>query len=51
MYAHSDEQDEVGVIGLNGVNVEFNPGMEALLGVCEGFGSVLDPLANADHEL
>ena len=33
MYAHSDEKEETAVIGLNGVNIEFNPEMEALLGV------------------
>ena len=35
VYAHSDEKDETGVIGLSGVNVEFNPGMEELLGVSD----------------
>ena len=33
VYAHSDEKEETAVIGLNGVNIEFNPEMEALLGV------------------
>ena len=33
VYAHSDENEEVAVIGLTGVNVECNPEMEALLGV------------------
>ncbi|KAL7281993.1 hypothetical protein ACG7TL_003460 [Trametes sanguinea] len=32
MYAHSNEVEEVGVISLNGVNIESNPEMEALLG-------------------
>ena len=34
MYAHSNEIEEIGVISLTGVNVESNPEMEALLGVC-----------------
>ena len=33
MYAHSNEVEEIGVISLNGVNIESNPDMEALLGV------------------
>lgn len=33
VYSHSDEKEETAVIGLNGVNIEFNPEMEALLGV------------------
>lgn len=33
MYAHSNEVEETGVINLNGVNIERNPEMEALLGV------------------
>ncbi|THH02632.1 hypothetical protein EW145_g6722 [Phellinidium pouzarii] len=32
VYAHSDENEETAVIGLNGVNVEYNPEMETLLG-------------------
>ncbi|CDO74193.1 hypothetical protein BN946_scf185043.g245 [Trametes cinnabarina] len=32
MYAHSNEVEEVGVISLNGVNIESNPAMESLLG-------------------
>ncbi|KAI0922064.1 hypothetical protein AcV5_000508 [Taiwanofungus camphoratus] len=32
MYAHSNEVEETGVINLNGVNIERNPEMEALLG-------------------
>ncbi|KAI0643632.1 kinesin-domain-containing protein [Trametes meyenii] len=32
MYAHSNEVEEIGVISLNGVNIESNPEMEALLG-------------------
>ncbi|KAH9894077.1 kinesin-domain-containing protein [Cubamyces lactineus] len=32
MYAHSNEVEEIGVISLNGVNIESNPDMEALLG-------------------
>lgn len=34
MYAHSDEVEEVAVINLNGVNLERQEHMEALLGVC-----------------
>ena len=34
VYAHSDVNEETAVIGLTGVNVECNPEMEALLGVC-----------------
>ena len=33
MYKHSNEVEEVGVVNLNGVNIESNPEMEALLGV------------------
>lgn len=33
VYTHSDEQEETGVIGLHGVNIEYNPDMENLLGV------------------
>ena len=33
MYKHSNEIEEVGVVNLNGVNIECNPEMEALLGV------------------
>ena len=33
VYAHSDEKEETAVIGLNGVNIEYNSEMEALLGV------------------
>ncbi|KAI0786506.1 kinesin-domain-containing protein [Abortiporus biennis] len=32
MYAHSNETEELAVINLNGVNIERNPDMEALLG-------------------
>ncbi|KAI0637640.1 kinesin-domain-containing protein [Trametes polyzona] len=32
MYSHSNEVEEIGVISLNGVNIESNPEMEALLG-------------------
>ncbi|KAH8115798.1 kinesin-like protein [Phellopilus nigrolimitatus] len=32
VYAHSDENEETAVIGLSGVNIEYNPEMEALLG-------------------
>ncbi|OCH85030.1 kinesin-domain-containing protein [Obba rivulosa] len=32
IYAHSNELDEVGVVNLNGVNIERNREMEALLG-------------------
>ncbi|EJD00829.1 kinesin-like protein [Fomitiporia mediterranea MF3/22] len=32
VYAHSDENEETAVIGLTGVNIEYNPEMEALLG-------------------
>ncbi len=34
VYKHSNEIEEVTVIGLDGVNVESNPEMESLLGVC-----------------
>lgn len=33
MYAHSNELEETAVVNLNGVNIERNPEMEALLGV------------------
>ena len=33
MYKHSNEVEELGVVNLNGVNIENNPEMEALLGV------------------
>lgn len=33
VYLHSNEVEETGVISLNGVNIESNPEMEALLGV------------------
>jgi hypothetical protein len=33
VYKHSNEIEEVTVIGLEGVNVESNPEMESLLGV------------------
>lgn len=33
VYAHSDENEETAVIGLTGVNIEYNPAMESLLGV------------------
>lgn len=33
IYAHSNEVVETGVVNLNGVNIESNPEMEALLGV------------------
>ena len=33
VYAHSNETEEVNVIHLDGVNIEVNPEMEALLGV------------------
>ena len=33
MYKHSNEQEEIGIISLDGVNVESNPDTEALLGV------------------
>lgn len=33
VYKHSNEIEEVTVIGLDGVNVESNPEMESLLGV------------------
>lgn len=33
MYKHSNEIEEVAVVNLNGVNIESNPEMEALLGV------------------
>ncbi|OBZ71837.1 hypothetical protein A0H81_08107 [Grifola frondosa] len=32
MYTHSNEVEEIGIISLNGVNIESNPEMEALLG-------------------
>ncbi|EKM59534.1 uncharacterized protein PHACADRAFT_137422 [Phanerochaete carnosa HHB-10118-sp] len=32
MYKHSNEVEEVAVVNLSGVNIESNPGMEALLG-------------------
>lgn len=41
IYAHSDEVEEVGVINLNGVNIESNPEMEALLGVRHCFSNYL----------
>lgn len=34
MYTHSNELEEVGVISLDGVNVESDPQKELLLGVC-----------------
>lgn len=33
MYKHSNELEEVAVVNLNGVNIESNAEMEALLGV------------------
>ncbi len=33
MYSHSNETEELAVVNLNGVNIESNPEMEALLGV------------------
>lgn len=33
MYKQSNEIEEVGIVNLNGVNIENNPEMEALLGV------------------
>jgi hypothetical protein len=36
VYKHSNEIEEVTVIGLDGVNVESNPEMETLLGVSRG---------------
>src|SRR6266566_6719952 len=36
VYKHSNEIEEVTVIGLDGVNVESNPEMESLLGVSCG---------------
>ena len=33
VYKHSNEIEEVTVIGLDGVNIESNPEMESLLGV------------------
>lgn len=33
MYRQSNEIEEVGIVNLNGVNIENNPEMEALLGV------------------
>lgn len=33
VYKHSNETEEVTVIGLDGVNIESNPEMESLLGV------------------
>ncbi|TDL29083.1 kinesin-domain-containing protein [Rickenella mellea] len=32
VYTHSDEKEETAVIGLDGVNIEYNPEMEELLG-------------------
>ena len=34
MYLHSNEIEEIGVISLDGVNVESDPQKEILLGVC-----------------
>ena len=42
MYAHSNEVEEIGVISLNGVNIESNPDMEALLGVSGRLPRVFD---------
>jgi hypothetical protein len=36
VYKHSNEIEEVTVIGLDGVNIESNPEMESLLGVSRG---------------
>ncbi len=33
VYKHSNELEEISVINLNGINIECNPEMEALLGV------------------
>ncbi len=34
LYAHSNELEEVGVVSLTGVKVEYNPDMEAIFAVC-----------------
>jgi kinesin family protein 1 len=40
VYKHSNEIEEVTVIGLEGVNVESNPEMESLLGVSTAYPSL-----------
>src|SRR5260221_3374197 len=37
VYKHSNEIEEVTVIGLDGVNVESNPEMESILGVSSAY--------------
>lgn len=34
IYSHSNELEEIGIINLDGVNVESDPQKELLLGVC-----------------
>ena len=41
MYAHSNELEETAVVNLNGVNIERNPEMEALLGVRPTFSLLI----------
>jgi len=46
MYARSNEQEEIGVVSLSGVNVENDEQKEALLGVCSNAFSSSFTLAN-----
>ena len=48
VYKHSNEIEEVTVIGLDGVNLESNPKMESLLGVSCGNAALLFFIYDAD---